>query len=111
MLSQKNRATGSIKAPVENQLRLGDTATRIRGMNIAAAAAREYLKEAGRPRTWPGHVARLVDANLSLLGQRIMARVRKIERSGNAGRAEQAFCEGMREVGIAAAKEYLGSGQ
>jgi len=92
-------------------LRLGDRKIRIRGMNIAAAAACEYLKEAGKPRVWPAHVARLVDANLSLMGQRIMARVRKAERGGNSQEAERIFAEGMREVGMVSAKEYLSKGQ
>jgi hypothetical protein len=102
------------RTPVEDRgggsLRLGDLDTRIRAMNIAAEAAREYLKRAGKPRVWPAHVARLVDANLSLMGQRIMARVRKLERAGNAREAEEAFREGMAEVGVAAAKELLTSG-
>ncbi len=51
-------------------------------MNIAAAVAREYLKQVARPRIWPAYVARLVEANLSLMGQRIMALIRKIERGG-----------------------------
>jgi hypothetical protein len=87
-------------------LRLGDLDTRIRGINIAVAAAREYLKEYGRPRVLTGHVARLVDANLSLMGQRIMARVRRLEREGLRDEAESAFREGMESVGLAAAKEF-----
>jgi hypothetical protein len=57
---------------------------------------------------WPAHVARLVDANLSLMGQRIMARVRRLERAGEASEAERAFHEGLRKVGVAAAREFLG---
>ncbi len=90
-----------------NVLRLGDLDTRIRGMNIAAAVAREYLKAYGRPRVLAGHVARLVDSNLSLMGQRIMARVRKLEREGRRDEAESAFREGMESVGLAAAKEFV----
>jgi hypothetical protein len=92
-------------------LRLSDRETRIRGMNIAAGAALEYLKEAEKPRVWPAHVARLVDANLSLMGQRIMARVRKAEREGKPQEAERIFAEGMRQVGTSSAKEYLNKGQ
>jgi hypothetical protein len=106
----KRRRTASARKSAANTLRLGDLDTRIRGMNIAAAAAREYLKHAGRARVWPAHVARLVDANLSLMGQRIMARVRKIERAGRTDEAESAFREGMKEVGVAAAKEFLAEG-
>lgn len=91
-------------------LRLGDLNTRIRGMNIAAAAAREYLKQAGKPRVWPAQIARLIDANLSLMGSRIMARVRRVERVGNPLDAEETFREAMQQVGIAAAKEYLSEG-
>ncbi len=92
------------------RLRLGDRKTRIRAMNIAAGAAREYLKQAGKPHVWPAHVARFVDANLSLMGQRIMARVRNLESDESEDEAEKAFLEGMREVGLAAAKEYLSGG-
>jgi hypothetical protein len=92
-------------------LRLKDRDTRIRGMNIAAKAAREYIERAGRKeRPWPARVARLVDANLSLMGQRIMARVRRYEREGKRESAEKAFEEGMREVGLMAAKEFLSKG-
>jgi hypothetical protein len=61
----------------EAMLRLGDRDVRIRGMNIAAQAAREYLKQAGKIHAWSGRIARLVYANLSLISQRIMIRVRK----------------------------------
>jgi hypothetical protein len=82
-----------------------------RGMNIAADAAREYIKQAGRTeRPWPAHVARLVDANLSLMGQRIITRVRRLERDGKPEQAEVAFHKGMQAVGIAAAEEYLTNG-
>jgi hypothetical protein len=43
------------------------------------------------------------------MGQRIMVRVRRLERAGRRREAEQAFREGMAEVGIAAAKEVLNS--
>ena len=106
---RKPKPKGRSKMP-SGVLRLGDRDTRIRGMNIAAAAAREYLNEAGKPRVWPAHVARLVDANLSLMGQRIMVRVRKAERDGKPQEAERIFTEGMRQVGTASAKEYLSKG-
>lgn len=76
-------------------------------MNIAVIAAREYLKEAGKPRVWPGKIAKLVDATLSLMGQRTMASVRRLERAGRPEDAERAFCEGMKAVGVAVAKELL----
>jgi hypothetical protein len=44
------------------------------------------------------------------MGQRIMARVRRYQRKGEVENAERAFCEGMKEVGIAAAKECLAQG-
>jgi hypothetical protein len=91
-------------------LRLTNRQTRIRGMNIAAAAAREYLKKTDKPRPWPAHLARLIDANLSLMGQQIMARVRRFERVEKAEAAEDAFCAGMRSVGLAAAKELITEG-
>jgi hypothetical protein len=100
MAHAKQAATGG-------RIRLSDRDTRIRGLNIAAAAARQYLKGAGKPQVWPGRVSRLVDANLSLMGQRIMARVRRLGRAGKTDEAEQAFSEGMKAVGIAAAKEFL----
>lgn len=76
-------------------------------MNIAVATAREYLKQYGRPRLMAGHVARLVDSHLSSMGQRIMARVRTLEREGRRDEAEGAFREGMERVGVAAAKEFV----
>ena len=79
-------------------------------MNIAAEAARHYLEQAGKTRAWPGRVARLVDANLSLMSQRIMIRVQKFERIGQAEQAERAFRDGMHKVGVATAKELLGKG-
>ena len=91
-------------------LRLGNSDTRIRGMNIAANEAREYLKRLGKARGWPAHIARLVDANLSLMAQRIMAQVRRAERRGEAAEAERLFEKGMREVGTVSAKEYLSRG-
>ena len=96
--------------PAGSTLRLGDLDTRIRGMNIAAAAAREYLRRSGKARVWPAHLARLVDANTSLMGQRIMVRVRKFERAGEVLEAERAFQEGMKKVGVSAAKEFLSQG-
>lgn len=105
--SAKKALSRPAKNPDNNALRLGDLDTRIRGMNIAAAAAREYFKHVGKARVWPAHIARLVDANLSLMGQRIMAQVRKAERKGAPEEAERIFAEGMREVGTASAKEYL----
>ena len=86
-------------------LRLNDRDTRIRGMNMAAATAREYLKKMVKGRPWPGRIARLVDANLSLMGQRIMVR-----RAGQTDEAEQAFRDGMKQVGVVAAKELLAKG-
>jgi hypothetical protein len=79
-------------------------------MNVAASAARAYLKEAGKSRVWPAHIARLIDANLSLMGQRVMTRVRKFERTGRPDEAERTFQKGMKEIGIATAKEYLAKG-
>lgn len=79
-------------------------------MNLAVEAARNYLKRHGESRAWPGRIARSVDANLSLMGQRIMIRVRKFEHAGQTDEAEQAFCDGMKQVGVAAAKELLAKG-
>jgi hypothetical protein len=90
-----------------NVFQLGDLDTCIRGINIAVATARKYLKEYGRPRVLTGHIARLVDANLSLMGQRIIVRVRKLEHEGHRGEAEHAFRDGMESVGLAAAKEFV----
>lgn len=98
------------KPSADDLLRLANRDTRIRGMNIAAEAAREYLKQAGKPRVWPGRVARLIDANLSLMGQRIMVRVRSFERAGQPEEAERAFRQGMKEIGMAVAKELLARG-
>ena len=47
----------------------------------------------------PAQPAGLVDANLSFMGQSIMARVRKYERAGQVVQAKRAFVEGMRNVG------------
>ena len=91
-------------------LRFGDLDTRIRGMNIPASAAREYLKHTGMPRVWPVQVTRLVDVSLSLRGQRIMARVRKFERAGEDDEAERALSEGMKQVSLAAAREPMSEG-
>ena len=44
------------------------------------------------------------------MGQRIMVRVRRLERAGKNDEAERAFREGMKEVGLAAAREYLAQG-
>jgi hypothetical protein len=111
-LMRKDRSRGGAVKQENGRaiLRLSDRDTRIKGMNIAAAAAREYLKKMGQSRPWPGRVARLVDANLSLMGQRIMIRVRRYEREGKRESAERAFHDGMREVGIASAKEFLTKG-
>ena len=55
--SKKASARKAQRRPPRNggsrALRLGDLDTRIRGMNIAAASTREYLKQAGKPRVWP----------------------------------------------------------
>lgn len=40
----------------------------IRGMNIAASGSAR-VKRAGKAQVWSAHVARLVDANLSLMGE------------------------------------------
>ena len=40
-----------------------------------------------------------------------MARVRKAEREGKDHEAERFFAEGIREVGIASAEEFLSRGQ
>src|SRR5690242_11365631 len=100
-MSTKAKSQSLQKPTNRATLRLKDRDTRIRGMNIAAKAAREYIEWAGRKeRPWPAHVARLVDANLSLMGQRIMAKVRRLERAGKADEAEEAFRQGMQDVGI-----------
>ena len=67
-------------------LRLTDRDTRIRGMNMAAAATREDLKQARKSHVWPRYVARLVDANPSL-----MVRVRSFERAGQPERRNSFF--------------------
>ena len=79
-------------------------------MNIALEAAREYLLRSGKTRVWPAHLSRTVDAHLSLIAQRIMDRVRTLERDGKATEAERVFREEMKLVGVAAAKEIIANG-
>ena len=88
---RKKSGTGTPRKAGATILRLGDLDTQIRGMNVAASAARAYLKEAGKSRVGPAHIARLIDANLSLMGQRVMTRVRKFERTGRPDEAERTF--------------------
>jgi len=95
------------KGRTDTALRLRDNKTRIRGMNIAMEAAREFLKASGKPSFWPGKLARLIDANLSLAGQRIIVRVTRLERSGDQAGAERVFEQEMQKVGMAAAREFL----
>jgi hypothetical protein len=90
----KERKTGKPKRTQGGGLRLRDQKTRIRGMNVAMEAAREYLKASGRPRFWPGKLARLVDANLRLSGQHIIVRVMRLERAGDQDGAERLFSGG-----------------
>lgn len=113
MASRQNPKEPRLRAvsrPQAAGLRLRDQKTRIRGMNIAMKAAREYLKDAGITRVWPAQLARLIDANLRLAGQHIIVRISRLERAGDRAGTGRLFSEEMQKVGVAAAREFLSKG-